>query len=214
MKKSNILIAVFAVMAAASVAKAEGVNMDFDGKKGAPMFSQLLARAQELTAAEPAGIPARVFTATEQGAMDKAVASAIKSARSRGYVELAAGFDCLLKSGTTEQEAMDKAVASAIKSARSRGYVELAAGFDCLLKSGTTEQKSAFMNWNTSVPYRLPETCSFRAVQRPAEKGLLNWICRTVTEAIISTVCTTDENGKQTCMEQTVTAAREACNWE
>ncbi|HBB66327.1 MAG TPA: hypothetical protein DCZ93_03290 [Elusimicrobia bacterium] len=177
MKKSNILIAVFAVMAAASVAKAEGVNMDFDGKKGAPMFSQLLAQAQELPAAEPAGIPSRVFT-------------------------------------TTEQEAMDKAVASAIKSARSRGYVELAAGFDCLLKSGTTEQKSAFMNWNTSVPYRLPETCSFRAVQRPAEKGLLNWICRTVTEAIISTVCTTDENGKQTCMEQTVTAAREACNWE
>lgn len=175
MKKSKILIAMFAVIAAAPAAKAES-TMDFDGKGNAPMFAQLLAQARELPAAEQAVIPVRVFTAPEQ-------------------------------------EAMDRTVASAIRSARSRGYMELAAGFDCLLKSGTAEQKSAFMHWNTSVPYRLPETCSFKAA-RPSEKGLLNWICTTVTEIIISTVCETDENGVQTCMDQPVTAVREACNWQ
>lgn len=176
MKKSKILIAAFAVMATASVARAEEINLDFDGKKSAPMFAQLLAQAQELPAAEPAGIPARVFTAPELASMDKTVESAIRSARSRGYIELAAGFDCLLR-------------------------------------SGTAEQKSAFRHWNTSVPYRLPETCSFKTA-RPSEKGLLSWICTTVTEIIISTVCETDANGVQTCMDQPVTAIREACKWE
>ncbi|HBB65856.1 MAG TPA: hypothetical protein DCZ93_00860 [Elusimicrobia bacterium] len=43
MKKNKILIAVFAVLTAASAAMAKDINIDFDGKKSAPLsFSELL----------------------------------------------------------------------------------------------------------------------------------------------------------------------------
>lgn len=48
MKKSKILIAVFAVMVAASAARAEGDLVDFDGKKSAPLnFSELFEGGSE-----------------------------------------------------------------------------------------------------------------------------------------------------------------------
>lgn len=46
MKKLNILIAVFTVLATASIAKADGVDINFDSNKGAPKsFTDLIAAA-------------------------------------------------------------------------------------------------------------------------------------------------------------------------
>lgn len=103
MKKSKILIAVFAVMAAASAAGAEDVKIDFDGKKGAPNFSGLLARA--LPSPELGIIPARVFTPEDNLSIDKAIASAIAYSRKNKKTELTAGLECLRDSGTQEQKA-------------------------------------------------------------------------------------------------------------
>jgi len=103
MKKSKILIAVLAVMAAASSARAEDTKIDFDGKKGVPSFSGLLA--QKLAAPEPGIIPARVFFPEDNLATEKALASAIVYARKNKKKELTAGLECLRDKGTPEQKA-------------------------------------------------------------------------------------------------------------
>lgn len=185
MKKYKILIAAAAILTAVSAVKAETL-IDFDGKAvsvnpgtagSVSAFALLAGGASGAQVPGEIGIPMRVFSAPEQ-------------------------------------EAMDKTITGSIASARKRGYVELAAGLDCLLKSGTAEQKSEFVNWDAAKPYSLPAACSAKAVPQPAEKGVLNWICRTVTEIIIRNVCKPNADGELECMDQPVTALRQACGWE
>jgi len=182
MKNYKIAIAVAVLMAAATAAKAQ-VGVDFDGSapkaasvSGLSAFAQLASKAQELPEAEVVGIPMRVFAVTEQAALDKTIAGAMLSAQKRGYTELAAGFGCLLK-------------------------------------SGTQQQKEEFVNWDAALPYTLPASCA-PAANPQGEKGILNWVCRTVTEIIIRNVCKPNADGEMECMDQPVTALREACKWE
>ncbi|MDP2866397.1 MAG: hypothetical protein Q8O90_09155 [Elusimicrobiota bacterium] len=110
MKKSKILIAVFAVMTAVSAAKAEGVNIDFDGKKGAPMFAQLLAQAGNSAAAVEAGklIPARakpVFKAAQIYGMNKSIDKAISHAGlNMKKPALKASLECLRDNASQEEK--------------------------------------------------------------------------------------------------------------
>lgn len=81
MKKSSILIAMIAVMAAASAAKAETINIDFDGKKSAQLFSQA-GKVSGAVEAE-ALIPVRatpVFTDSQLYGMNKAISKASRYA--------------------------------------------------------------------------------------------------------------------------------------
>lgn len=107
MKKSKILIAVFMLMTAASAATAEDNIMNFDGSKGGSLFSQLAVRtrATEFPVAEVAVIPARVFDAAEEAALDRSIGSAIVYVqRHNKSVELAESFECLRRGGTPQEK--------------------------------------------------------------------------------------------------------------
>ncbi|MDP2866149.1 MAG: hypothetical protein Q8O90_07895 [Elusimicrobiota bacterium] len=111
MKKSNMLIAVFAVVvAAASVAKAEDVNIDFDGRKSAPTFAQLLAQAPEAVPQAVAEIkPEPVksedfFNPRMMSVLDASIKSAIDYSEAKGNAELKAAFEKFLVKATPQQK--------------------------------------------------------------------------------------------------------------
>ena len=110
MKKNKILIAVFALLAAASAAGAEDIKVDFDGKKGAPMFAQLLSQAGNSAAAVEAGklIPARakpVFADTQIYGMNKAINKAIVHAGlNMKKPALKASLECLRDNASQEDK--------------------------------------------------------------------------------------------------------------
>jgi len=110
MKKSKILIAVLAVLVTASAAGAEENIINFDGKERALVFAQLATQAQKITdvkTIEPEAvfIPARVFTAAEDAAMDRSIGSAIDYVQKHNKgVYLAEGFECLKRNGTSQEK--------------------------------------------------------------------------------------------------------------
>jgi len=116
MKKINILIAVFAVIAAVSSARA-GEVIDFDGKTSkAFSFAEALDSAEavqtgaikfeKVAPGEFLGRPAPEFTEKQVKEMDKSIGTAIAYVREH---KLPAGFSesftCLLQKGTPEQKA-------------------------------------------------------------------------------------------------------------
>ena len=104
MKKTNMLIAVFAVLAAAAVAKAEDA-ISFDGENSFSLSAQLDAQARPASVAEAAIIPARVFAPEEISSLDKSLGSAITFVKARRLSPaLLAGLECLRDSGTLEQK--------------------------------------------------------------------------------------------------------------
>jgi len=109
MKRINILAVAFAVLAAGSIARAEEIKIDFDGKQSSPLFAQLAAQAPSLhSAADDTIIPVRVapdFTQSQVLNMDKSIGSAIEYVNAHGQgAYLAEGFACLRQNGTPEQK--------------------------------------------------------------------------------------------------------------
>ncbi len=106
MKTSKILVAVFAIMAAASAAKADDINIGFDGKKGAPIFAQLLAQAQP--SPEAAIIPARampVFAANQIYGLNKSIDKAVAYAGLKmKNPALKANLECLRQNASQEEK--------------------------------------------------------------------------------------------------------------
>lgn len=116
MKKSNILIAMFVVIAAASCAMA-GEVIDFDGKTSkAFSFAEALGaveaaqtgaiKFEKVALGELPGRPAPEFTEKQVKEMDKSIGTAIAYVREQklptGFAE---SFTCLLQKGTPEQKA-------------------------------------------------------------------------------------------------------------
>ncbi|OGR45092.1 MAG: hypothetical protein A2X35_10040 [Elusimicrobia bacterium GWA2_61_42] len=126
MKKSNLLVAVFAVLASVSMARAEAVDMNFDGAAGKPAvsvneaassFAGLLAGAK--AGQEAAGevmMPRRaapVFTARQLAAIDKSIGGALAYAEKNGKKQLKANLDWLLRAGTQEEKFLFTSAAAA-----------------------------------------------------------------------------------------------------
>ena len=199
MKKSNILIAVFAVMAAVSVSRAEDIKVDFDGKKSAgtvqaedmkidfdgkkssPLLGQLSAQAQKIPAAEAAIMPMRVFTAMEQASMDKSIDSAIIFIQKRQ---------------------MSPA---------------LLAGFECLRNGGTLEQKAAFVYGRDNAAYEFPAVCVAAGRLSAIDKGILNdglqWLCESYNDVIEYLSCHKGPDGEEVCDVELRTILRTSCHW-
>ncbi|HAT72032.1 MAG TPA: hypothetical protein DCS63_04375 [Elusimicrobia bacterium] len=109
MKGINILTVAFAVLAAGSIARAEEVNIDFDGKQGSPLFAQFAVQEPYIPGpGEGAVMPARTapeFTRRQVLEMDKSIGSAIDYVNAHGQgAYLAQGFTCLRQNGTPEQK--------------------------------------------------------------------------------------------------------------
>jgi hypothetical protein len=184
MKKSNILIAALAILAAASSVRAEGNVIDFDGKAGAQSFAQLAAQAQakENPVAEQAIIPVRVFDAAEQASADKAIGSAITYAQKRQLSPaLIAGLECLRDSGTPEQKAAfvndeDKAV-----------YQFPAA---CVAKVAQLD-----------------------GVNKGIVDSSLQWLCESYNDVIEYLSCHKGPDGEEVCDTKLKTILRTSCHW-
>lgn len=110
MKKSNMLVAVFAVMAAVSVAGAQELKVNFDGGNSSPAFAQMLAQAQEnslLAAAEIKPEPVKAkdfFNPRMMSVLDASVKSAISYSEAKGDAELKTALEKFLLKATPEQK--------------------------------------------------------------------------------------------------------------
>lgn len=161
MKKSNVMIAVFAVMTVASVARAGGPAVNFDGATRAYStgsqtdtdFTIGTVKAAPVTEASGM-VPARTypgsFVAGNKAALDRTIDSAITYAK------------------------------------ENRRSPELIAGLECLLKNGTVDQKEAFVYGPST--YVLPDSCVARPAQ-PQLKCISSTVCSWITETIIRTSC-------------------------
>lgn len=150
MKKSNILMAVVAVLVAgASVAKAEN-NLDFDGKRsGGTSFADLLKTAdscqnENINCEQPKPVP--VLTETlGKPSIFKAEGEIISNQRVFSPVEIIA---------------MDDVIKGAINYANSHQASVISPRISLLLKNGTPEQKYEFINTPGSSLYRFPASIS------------------------------------------------------
>ncbi|MBI4350426.1 MAG: hypothetical protein HY550_03210 [Elusimicrobia bacterium] len=106
MKKNNMLIAVFAVLAAASAAKAEVVDMDFD--KGS-FSTEKFMEAVKVQEVDRNGIAARTFSVetgnTDDSQADHAIQATIRQCeRNKSNEALTGDLKKLLLYGTTEEK--------------------------------------------------------------------------------------------------------------
>lgn len=116
MKKINILIAVFAVLAGVSSARA-GEVIDFDGKTSkAVSFAEALGsveavqtgaiKIEKVVSDELPGRPAPEFNEKQVKEMDKSIGTAIAYVREQKLPDaFTDSFTCLLQKGTPEQKA-------------------------------------------------------------------------------------------------------------
>ncbi|MDP2866154.1 MAG: hypothetical protein Q8O90_07920 [Elusimicrobiota bacterium] len=199
MKKSKMLTAVFAVLAAVSAARAEGIMIDFDGrglkgvnslkadfngKKGAPLFAQLFAQAGQVPAAFKAGDmmpgrPAPVFTARELSGMDKAI---------------------------------EKAISHAGKNMKNPG---LKANLECLRLNAATEEKFSFVYAAPGSAYKFPEGCSSKQTKDWID-DLLTWVCESVWVPVCKETCSLGVEDGETivlCIEDCNDQLVESCSW-
>ena len=116
MKKSNILIAVFAVLVSGAISVRAGELIDFDGKSAkAAGFSEALKSFEAVNTGEfkiekvNTEIPGRAapeFTEKQVKEMDKSIGTAIAYVREQKLpAGFSGGFTCLLQKGTPEQKA-------------------------------------------------------------------------------------------------------------
>lgn len=190
MKKCKILIAVFAVMAAASAARAEGPRTDFDAKKSAPLFTLLVAQTIPGIAAASGQeievvIPARatpVFTGKELEAMDRSIGTAIV------YVK-----------------------------AHNQGAY-LAESFDCLLRKGTPEQKFAFVYQAPGTAYAFTGACAKQNNKGTVEDAC-RWVVETVCRTVTAVSCVwvvgsgNPPMSKEECKEESKEVCERVTNW-
>ena len=172
MKKSNILIAVFAVIvAAASVAMAGGPQINFDGRNigtGAVSFTEAvkaIESADIAMAAVPAPIPV------------KAAASDMKK----------------------EEAELNRSIGTAIKDCEKKEFAGLKAKFEKLLAEGLLQEKRDFV-YNNKQTYEFPRrlfTVTAKADaasnQRKVNKACLTWgskeVCTTGRKEVCHNVC-------------------------
>ena len=116
MKKSNILIAMFAVLISAAISVRAGEVVDFDGKSvKAFSFPEALSSFEaiktdeiksEKVNMELPGRPTPEFTEAQVKEMDKSIGTAIAYVREQKlHADFARSFTCLLQKGTPEQKA-------------------------------------------------------------------------------------------------------------
>jgi len=190
MKKNKMLIAVFAIMTAASAAKADGEVIDFDGKKGAPLFAQLsaqtipgmaVASGREMEVVIPAR-PTPVFTGKELEAMDKSIGTAI------AYVQ-----------------------------AHDQGAY-LAESFECLLRKGTPEQKFAFVYQAPGTAYAFTGACA-KQNNKGAVEDACRWVVETVCRTVTAVSCLwvvgsgNPPMSKEECKEESKEVCERVTNW-
>ncbi|HAT72036.1 MAG TPA: hypothetical protein DCS63_04395 [Elusimicrobia bacterium] len=111
MKKSKIIIAVFAVvMGTVSSGSAEDIKVDFDGKNSSPLFAQLATQAREssLEAAVEATlerVPAEdFFNPRMMSVLDASIKSAIDYSEAHGDEVLKTAFTEFLARATPQQK--------------------------------------------------------------------------------------------------------------
>ena len=190
MKKSKLLIAVFAVIAAASAAKAEEIKIGFDGKTGAPLFAQLAAQTIPGIAAASGRemevvIPSRatpVFTGKELEAMDKSIGTAITYVQAHGQ------------------------------------GAYLAESFECLLRKGTPEQKFAFVSQAPGTAYAFTGACAKQTNKGTLEdacRWVVEPVCRTVTAVSCAWVVGSGNPpmSKEECKEESKEVCERVTNW-
>ena len=111
MKKSNILIAVFAVLiAAASAAQAAGVTVDFDGKDiGSMNFMEAIKTTEKNAGGAMATVSAPVKvdapeTKVEIDELNRSIGTAIKDCEKKELVGLKTKFEKLLMEGIPQEK--------------------------------------------------------------------------------------------------------------
>lgn len=191
MKKGNILIAAFAVLAAAGTAGA--VDLNFDGARGGAFGARTglaaAVRAQQESLPVQAEImPARTFTPEESIPMALALARLPQ---------------------------MDRTIKSAIKYAEGRKMGRAKASFEWLLRNGTPQQKFAYVYGDRSVPYRFPAAAGQQPeLQKDLIDDFLHWVCRTYTEFVVQYNCHPTDDGDEKCDQELVELITESCGWE
>lgn len=109
MKKTRILIAMFAVIATASAARAE-INLDFDGKNAGSIISVNFAIAKSEINQDIPEIPAPVMAKAdtdiknEEYELNRSIGSAIKDCDKKGFVALKPKFEKLLTMGNLQEK--------------------------------------------------------------------------------------------------------------
>lgn len=130
MKKSNIFIAVIAVVAAASAAKAGEINLDFDGRNPALSLS------------------VREIFMAETGRFSQ-VPPAVVLERSSVRGD---GRDITEEAG----DVIDRSIKTAIMDCEQKGFSSLKAQFGELLSKGSVSEKRDFV-YNKTAGYKFPE---------------------------------------------------------
>ena len=106
MKKMNMLIAVFAVLAAASVAGAEERTLDFDGNGAAFELAAVLRENPKFEAVMPEAQPQseNLFASLKEGVVNGVIQGAIESCITDGKTNVEIDLQNLLKFGTLKEK--------------------------------------------------------------------------------------------------------------
>ena len=185
MKKKTILMAVFAVMAAASAAGAEDIKVDFDGKK-----SVSAVPAEDIKADFDGKKSASVFlqlVSQAHGAVPEAAAD-ITPVR----VKAEDLFNLRMMS------ILDVSIRSAIDYSETQNDKVLKSALEEFLVKATPQQKYEFV-YGVSRGYHLPSFDS--------NKGVAQWVCTAVTKTVCKAVC--DPGCVQDCQDIIV----DSCKW-
>ncbi len=130
MKKSNILIAVIAVLAAASMAKAGEIDLDFDGRNSALSLSVR-----------------EIFMAGE---------GPVSPVPHAVVLEKASVKDDGRDNSKEVYDVLDRSIRTAIMDCEQKGFSGLRAQFGELLSKGSVSEKRDFV-YNKTASYKFPE---------------------------------------------------------
>lgn len=148
MKKTSILIAAFAVMAAATTARAQ---FDFDGRgSGAISFMEAIKNSDScqndnIACAQPKPTPVAVENA--EASVESRADAAGKKAEPVFTPRMVADMNASIESAIAYVN--DNRLGSTLHS-----------GFECLRDQGTPEEKSAFVHAAEGSNYTLPDKCT------------------------------------------------------
>ena len=185
--KKIILTAVFAVLAASSVVKAEEIKIDFDGKT---------AKAASVVVADNIKID---FNIKKSGAAFMRPPSRKEGAapeEAAAIVPARAQADEFFSPRV--MFVLDAAIKSAIEYCDAQGDKVLKAAFEEFLVKATPQQKYEFVYGSAGV-YRMPRF--------PSNKGVAEWVCTAITKTVCKYVC--DPGCVKDCQDIIV----DSCKW-
>jgi hypothetical protein len=173
MKKSSILIAVLAVMSAASTASAVGLQINFDGKSTAAMtFKEAVKLVQEKSGL----ICQQVCSRDEKGTVtcwEECTQAGKSEASDLPAVPVPTPVKSDLRDAIGEADEVNHSIGTAIKDCEKKGYGTLKTQFEKLLTQGLPQEKLDFV-YNTKKTYKIPSRAIFGAETADAAQSMAN----------------------------------------